>query len=299
MAKGTLAIRRQIKSIRNTKKVTKAMEMVSAAKMRKAVAAVQQTRPYASGAWDLLRYLSPHVNKKMHVLLQERPVKCAGIVVVSTNRGLCGGFNNMLTQTVMKLAEKEKKESGAHVELMTLGKRSRDMLVRFGYPVVADFIKKDITTSVWDVLPLIHLIIEKYEKQEYDRVYLVYTDFISSVKQKAVVKQLLPFGLAEHAESQEEGATARVRGVFAEFLFEPEEEEVLQYVIPRLLESQVFQSVLESEASEHSSRMIAMHNATEAATDFLADLQFTYNQIRQAGITQEIAEISSGRAAME
>src|SRR3989338_1381727 len=126
MAKGTLAIRRQIKSIRNTKKVTKAMEMVSATKMRKAVAAVQATRPYASGAWDLLRHISPHADKKSHLLLQERPIKRVGIVVVNTNRGLCGGFNNVLVQNTVKLAEKEKQESGAEIELMTLGKRSRD-----------------------------------------------------------------------------------------------------------------------------------------------------------------------------
>ncbi|MBI2644945.1 ATP synthase F1 subunit gamma [Candidatus Uhrbacteria bacterium] len=298
MAQGTLAIRRQIKSIRNTKKVTKAMEMVSAAKMRKAIAAVQATRPYATGAWDLLRHLSPHADKKLHPLLQERPVKRVGIVVVSTNRGLCGGFNTTLAHHVVRLVEKEKKNSDVSVELMTIGKRSRDTLARLGYTVAADFIKKDMTVSVWDILPLVHLIVEKYEKQEYDRVYLVYTDFISSVKQKALTKQLLPFGLFESDASQEEGVDA-VKDAFAEFLFEPGESEVLDYVIPRLLESQVFQAILESEASEHSSRMMAMHNATEAASDFLADLSLAYNQIRQAGITQEIAEISSGRAAME
>ena len=272
--------------------------MVSATKMRKAVAAVQATRPYASGAWDLLCHLSPHADKKSHLLLQERPIKRVGIVVVSTNRGLCGGFNNVLVQKVVKLAEKEKQESGAQIELMTLGKRSRDMLVRFGYPIVADFVKKDMTVSVWDILPLIHLIVEKYEKQEYDRVYLVYTDFISSVRQKVLVKRLLPFDLFENDASQEEGVVSK-KEPFAEFLFEPGESEVLEYIIPRLLESQVFQAVLESEASEHSSRMMAMHHATEAASDFLSDLSLAYNRIRQAGITQEIAEISSGRAAME
>jgi len=297
MAKGTLAIRRQIKSIRNTKKVTKAMEMVSAAKMRKAISAVQSTRPYAHGAWDLLRHLAPHADRKLHPLLQERPVKRVGIIMVSTNRGLCGGFNNILVQQVVKLAEKEK-VSGAHVELITLGKRARDMIARFGYLLAADFVKKDITHAVWDVLPLIHLITEKYEKQEYDKVYLAYTDFISSVKQKATIKQLLPFDPFVQDADQEDGASLKKES-FAEFLFEPGESEVLDYMIPRLLEMQVFQAVLESEASEHSSRMIAMHNATESATDFLADLQLTYNQIRQAGITQEIAEISSGRAALE
>jgi F-type H+-transporting ATPase subunit gamma len=298
MAKGTLAIRRQIKSIRNTKKVTKAMEMVSAAKMRKAICKVQATRPYAHGAWDLLRYLSPHADKKIHPLLQERPVEHVGIVLVSTNRGLCGGFNNVLVQRVVQLAEKEKKESRAQVELITIGKRARDMVARYRYPIAADFIKKDVTANVWDILPLVHCIVEKYQKQEYDKVYLVYTDFISSVKQKATVKQLLPFHPFSNGVDQEEDADLK-KDMFAEFLFEPGESEVLEYVIPRLLEIQVFQAVLESEASEHSSRMIAMHNATEAATDFLTDLQLTYNQIRQAGITQEIAEISSGRAALE
>ena len=163
----------------------------------------------------------------------------------------------------------------------------------------ADFQKKDMTTSIVDILPLIHSITKKYLAGELDRILLCYTDYISSVRQKPVCKQLLPL---EIEDSDEHHAIPNIKGrqkELSQCLFEPSETQVLSYVIPRLLEVQVFQAVLESEASEHSARMLAMHNATDAATDILSDLHLTYNQIRQAGITQEIAEISSGRAALE
>ena len=280
--------------------MTKAMELVSAAKMRKAIAAVLATRPYATFAWDVLRYLAGRTSDIAdQPLLAARAPRKVGVIVVSTNRGLCGSFNAVLASVVRKKIELVKKEGATWVEVYTIGKRCRDILARAGLTVAGDFVKKDITVSVADVLPLAHVIMKQYTAGEVDRVYLAYTDYVSSIKQVPTCIQLLPLALEDvdeqHALPSSEGRQKEL----AQFLFEPSETQVLSYVIPRLLEVQLYQSVLESEASEHSARMLAMHNASEAATDILADLRLSYNQIRQAGITQEIAEISSGRAALE
>ncbi|MDP2630808.1 MAG: ATP synthase F1 subunit gamma [Candidatus Uhrbacteria bacterium] len=299
MAKGTLQIKRQIRSIGNTKKMTKAMELVSAAKMRKAIAAALATRPYALQAGSVLKYLSTqNRGEQLHPLLMVRPVKRVGIIVVSTNKGLCGGFNAALATLVRNKIDEEKKHGG-QCDVLTIGKRARDILARFGASLTADFPKKDMTTSIADVLPLIHTAVKQYLDGTLDRVLLVYTDYVSSVRQKPVCETLLPFSFDEEDEkSATQSNTERMKEL-SQCLFEPTPEIVLDYVIPRLLETKIFQAVLESEASEHSARMLAMHNASQAATDILLDLRLTYNQIRQAGITQEIAEISSGRAALE
>lgn len=294
--KGTLQIKRQLRSIGNTKKMTKAMELVSATKMRKAIYAALATRPYATFAWDILRYLATRTNDaSLHPLLQTRPVKNVGIVVVSTNRGLCGGFNASLAACVRQEMIVVKEKNAKNVEVFSIGKRCRDILARAGMAISADFVKKDITTSIVDILPLAHTIIKRYTEGTLDRVYLAHTDYISSVKQKSVCKMLLPLTTVSVSNQRSEGRQKELSGV----LFEPSETRVLSYVIPRILEVQLFQAVLESEASEHSARMLAMHNASQSATDMLSDLRLTYNQIRQSGITQEIAEISSGRAALE
>ncbi len=276
------------------------MELVSAAKMRKAIASVLCTRPYATFARDVLRHLSSLTRtEELHPLLEVRPVRTVGIVVMSTNRGLCGGFNANIANLVRQRIAEEKNNGATAVELFTVGKRARDLLARVYPSISADFPKKDITTSIVDLLPLAHMIIKRYSEKTLDRVTVVYTDYISSVKQKAIARNILPLTLESFDEQT--GATVSDSRVqeFSQSIFEPSPELVLGYVIPRLMEVQLFQAVLESEASEHSARMLAMHNASEAATDILSDLRLTYNQIRQSGITQEIAEISSGRAALE
>lgn len=292
MPSGSLAIKRQIKSTTNTKKMTKAMELVSASKMRKSIGAVLSARPYADAATELLAYLAPRADKKLHVLLQERKVKRVGVILISSNRGLCGGFNANLSQAIGALAQEEKDHGAESVELFTLGRRGREYASRSGHTITADFLKSDVTRSVVDIMPLIHTVVEKFEKGELDKVMVVYTHFYSTMRQKPVTFQLVPFSAPDFSPS------ANQRD-FAQFLFEPTDAQVLSYILPRLLETKVYKAVLESEASEHSARMMAMHNASESATDLLFDLQLSYNQARQAAITQEIAEISSGRAALE
>ncbi len=280
--------------------MTKAMELVSASKMRKAIAATLATRPYARHAGSILQYVSSQRSgEQSHPLLEIRPVKKVGIIVVSTNKGLCGGFNAALAALVKKRIAEEQHQGAVSCEIFTIGKRARDLLARFGVSLTADFPKKDITTSITDVLPLIHTVTKRYIEGTLDRVVLVYTDFISSARQKPTSQAFLPFLLEEEEGELEAPSSGARMKELAQCIYEPSPDQVLQYVIPRLLEAQLFQAVLESEASEHSARMVAMHNASEAATDILSDLRLTYNQIRQSGITQEIAEIASGRAALE
>ncbi len=291
MAKGTLVIRRQIRSIGNTKKMTKAMELVSASKMRRAVAAALATRPYATTAWDILSRLDPRHDEQLHPLLAKRPVHTIGIVLISTNRGLCGGFNNALLSQMHACVAKEKAAGASQALIFSLGKKGGEYAARFGYSIKADFPKNDITRSVVDISPISHVISDMYIRGELDKVVLIAMQFVSSVKQRPVAKTLLPLEIEEVTEENKKNHTP--------FLFEPSDSEVIEAILPRLLDVQIFQAVLESEASEHSARMLAMHNATSSASDLLSDLKLTYNQIRQAGITQEIAEISSGRAALE
>lgn len=264
------------------------MELVSASKMRRAVATALATRPYAQGARDILNRIDPSHNALLHPLLAKRDIKKTCIVVISTNRGLCGGFNNALIQTLNRRTATLNKDS---VLLVTLGKRGRDAAMRSGYTLLADFVKEDITRSVTSVIPIVSLISEYYSSGTVDSVQLVSMHFVSSVRQEPRVASLLPFAIDEYRDPQ---IAAQNQG-----LFEPSDEEVLSCALPRLLEMQLFQAVLESEAAEQSARMLAMHNASQSAQDLLSDLRLTYNQQRQAGITQEIAEISSGRAALE
>lgn len=314
-------IKRRIKSISNTKKITKAMELVSAAKMRKAVNRVLSSRHYASSSWQVLMDLaSKHSTRReqeeikaLHPLLQERPeIFNAAVVVISSNRGLCGGFNNNLVEQGLRVW-RHAKELGQKVSFITFGKKAREGLMRAGAPIAADFLKDDITTDILKTAPLVRLIIDDFLQYKYDKVELIYTDFISTLIQKVQVKKILPLDTkadellgkikGESAgTSDKAGKQERVAGGledWQEYIFEPGPDQILEELLPRLLEVQIYQAVLESEGSEHSARMLAMRNASEAAGDIIGDLTLTYNQARQANITREIAEISAGKIALE
>ncbi|MBI4262398.1 ATP synthase F1 subunit gamma [Candidatus Uhrbacteria bacterium] len=328
MAVSPKIIKRRIRSVSNTKKITKAMELVSAAKMRKAVARTLASRAYAGTAWELVQRLTMRVDYQ-HPLLgnkqdestysssdsddaseesrssrQARTVNKTAVIVISSNRGLCGSFNARIAGEALKMKD---------VEYITMGRKSRDIIRRNGATIAADFEKKDITTSIADLSPLTRLVMDGFLDGTYSRVSVVYMDFISSLVQQSRVKQLLPF-IAEEDEnlgvigtsprnltptlSSEEREKLTKRGEY-EYLIEPAPDVVLNDLLPRLVELQLYQSVLESEASEHSARMLAMRNATDAAGDMMQELTLMYNQARQAGITREIAEIAGGKAALE
>lgn len=315
MAGGSRDLKRRIRSIGNTKKITKAMEMVAAAKMRKAVRAVLATRDYANLAWATILHLAKKENVDQHVLLK-RPAKVnrVALVLVGSNRGLCGGFNMQVAQKAIASIKKHEK-AVEDTDVLALGSRSRDVIRVAGYRVVADFKKEDLTLQVADVASVARLIMDDFVKGKYDKVFVAFTDYVSSLKQVPRVKQLLPIepepddflgvvgkspGVGATKEFiEEKGERYLKKGDYSfEYVFEPSAREVLDQMLPRLIEMQVYQAVLESEASEHSARMFAMRNATDAAEDMIDDLTLTFNRARQASITQEIAEISSGAAAL-
>lgn len=318
----TKEIQRRIKSVNNTKKITRAMEMVAASKMRKAIEAVLKTRTYANLSWTTVINLSKAVNgtRQAHELLSDREVvKRVAIVLLASNRGLCGGFNssvmNKAHDSVVKHIKNSKGEK-IETDFIVVGKKGMSINSRYGHNVVAEFSKLDISSEVKEVMPIARMVIDDFKTGKYDKIMVAFTDFVSPAKQMTRVKQLLPIdvtaekdhylgvvgkdtrvGLDKEFVEKKEDKYLRDKDGYV-FTFEPNEEEVLDEMIPRLIEVQLFQALLESNASEHSARMAAMHQATDAAKDLVKQLTLFYNKARQASITAEIAEISAGADAL-
>ena len=308
MPQATREIKRRIRSIKNTRQITKAMELVSAAKMRRAVANVLATRTYANLGWELLAELSKKTPTEDHSLLnQVTGTNRIAVLVVSSNRGLCAGFNNQLSSRVQKYIKKTVGNSETKVELITLGKKGRDLMWRAGFDIVAEFDKPDVTSKLEQVTAVAKMLVADYLAGKYDKIIMAYTDFISPITQKSTLKQLLPIetkqdpelGYAKVHHIPVEVVDKKLENNFDfEYIFEPSPAEVLENLLPRLLEVQVYQAVLESDASEHSSRMLAMRNASDAAKDMIDSLTLAFNQARQASITAELADITGGRVAV-
>jgi F-type H+-transporting ATPase subunit gamma len=312
-------IRRRIKSINNTKKITRAMEMVSAAKMKRAVAAVLAVRTYAQSAWSVLGNLARAFEKYELGLLERREVKNILIVVFASNRGLCGSFNAQIGRIVKdtladprklkinriggKKIESSVPNSELGIDFVTIGKKAENIIRRLGKNIIATF--PDLAHSTWvdDIRPLSKIVIEEYLAKKYDKVVIVYTDYISTISQKTKIRQILPVSktdLEKQISEMEAHARGEIKDEFKiEYKVEPSPAEVLESIFPRLIEMQIFHALLESNASEESARMIAMRNATDAAEEMADSFTLAYNQLRQMKITQEIAEISAGRAALE
>ncbi|HNX11053.1 MAG TPA: ATP synthase F1 subunit gamma [bacterium] len=311
----TKEISRRIKSVSSTKKITKAMEMVSAAKMRKAVEAVIKTRTYANLSWETVLHLanlSQAKNEVLHPLLSARSsVKRVAVIVVTSNRGLCGGFNS----AIIAKAKESIKKHDVETDIILVGKKGLP-LAQAGYNIAAEFSKSDLILSAAETNPIARMAVADYLTGKYDKVMLAYTDFVSAVKQVPRVKQLLPvdvnaedeyLGVVGKSETvgtkkdylEEKSKKHLSAGEFTyDYTFEPGPNEVLDRIVPRLIEVQLYQALLESSASEHSASMAAMHQATEAASDMVSELTLFYNKARQASITAEIAEISAGANAL-
>ncbi|MBT4121210.1 MAG: ATP synthase F1 subunit gamma [Candidatus Magasanikbacteria bacterium] len=319
MGVNTKAIKSRIKSVGNTKKITKAMEMVAAAKMRKATEAALNTRTYATMAWDLLVSLSK-VQKEKLPLLDVRPVKKLLVVLITSNRGLCGSFNsNIIRKTSAQLKDpknisRQRTEMGdmeaseeVEIDVIGIGKKGADFAKKNNYNLIASYSEFSDTPKLDAIMPISQMIIDEYTKGNYDKVVVAYTDFKSAIAQVAKFRQVLPvsetdiekmigeLGSDKDAKDKENEEKKEI----ADYVFEPSKSEVLETILPRLVETQVYQAVLESSASEHSARMMAMRNASDAAEDMIKELNLTFNKARQAAITQEIAEIAGGAAALE
>lgn len=287
MAAGqTRDIKRRIRSVTNIGKVTRAMEAVSASKMRRAQDATLRSRAYAQRAADVMSYLRAQSGGRNvgHPLLAENPSGKAGILLITPNRGLTGG----LVLNVIRHAVRDAEEHvGGDARWVAMGKKGRDFLARRHADLVAEFTDVQDTPSILEISPIARLILDGYLGDDFSSVDLVFADFESVVKQTPVTQQLLPIEIPESVETS--------RAVFE---FEPSPEEVLDEVLPRLVEMRIYQALLEAQASEHSARMVAMSNATKAAGDLVDDLTLQYNKARQTDITAEILDIAGGAEAL-
>jgi len=302
MPVSTRLIRRRIKSVTNTRKITKAMELVAASKMKKAVQLTLSSRDYAQTARLIVDEIMHRVDPATHALLtgvrEEAPAASGGtlrtmVIVCSSDKGLCGGFNTHgLKRTFAFLKER----SGDELKIMTIGKKANAAVKREGYEIMATFEAISNAPSFERSKPVGALAVNEFVEGHADRVFIMYMDYRSALRQEPTVEQLLPL-IPEPAI--EEALKRSTEPGVSDIAFEPDPGMVLDKLLPKLVETRVYQALLESSASEHSSRMMAMRSATDNATSMLDDLTLTYNQARQAGITQEISEISAGKAALE
>jgi len=277
----------KIKSVQSTKKVTSALEMVSASKIKKAKDQMLEARPYAKQMQTIIGHLAHASPEYRHPFMKEREVKRIGYVVISTDRGLCGGLNtNLFKKCVADM--KVWQDKGVKVDVVTIGNKASSFFKKIDVELKASIPSLGDKPELTKLIGVVKVMLEAFADEKIDRLNLVFNDFINSIVQKPMVHQLLPL---EPTEDE------KIKKNF-DYLYEPEAKDVLEFVLGRYVESLVFQGVLENLASEHSARMVAMKSATDNATDLIKDLQLIYNKARQAAITQEISEIVGGAAAV-
>ena len=293
-------IERRIRSVKNIGQVTRALEAVSASKVRKAQSAVTNTRPYAHEAWRVLTDLSKQAGAgaNLHPLLTERPVKAIDLIVISSDRGLCGAFNYNVIRAALEFVRKQK----VPVNIISVGRKGRELLFRSGQKIVAEFSNLPATPSILDVSPIGRTTVEDFLVGRADAVFIAYTDFVNTLSQKARVRPLLPLAMGAQEDQiahNEIGVVEASRQARFEYLYEPSIKTILDTLVPRFTELQVYQAILESIASEHSARMVAMRNATDNAKVLVDTLTLIRNKARQTAITSELLDIAGGAEALK
>jgi F-type H+-transporting ATPase subunit gamma len=295
-------IKRRIRSVKNIAKVTRAMEAVSASKMRRAQAQVEATRPYANKAWEVLTFLARlrQSQADLQPLLQDRKINTICMVLITADRGLAGGLNSAIINTAWRQIQ-QWEDDGKKVSLVTVGRKGRDWMARFGVPMRATFVnvgdrptseflegaKKATGADINSVSPIARVVIDDFTNGDCDAVYLAYTDFVNVLRQVPTVRQILPIRPGE--------PTAPMA---PDYIFEPDAQTVLSMVLYNITELQILQALYESIAGEHAARMVAMRNATDAANDLISDLTLSYNKARQEKITKELIDIAAGANAL-
>ena len=280
-------IRRRMRSIENTGKVTKAMELIAASRMRRAQASVLAGRPYSEKIQEVIAHLAAQPaddSDSVQPLLERRPVNRVEIVHVSPDRGLCGGLHSTLNRRVAQFIL----EQQAPVTVIAVGRKGRDFMVRYGQDVKAIFINLGDRPSLADTITFSHMVIDDYSDGSADEVYISYVEFVSTTVQRPVVKRLLPIVPAELRAEEKVG-----------YIYEPNSLTVLGALLPRFVEMQVYHALLELIASEQSARMVAMRNATENAQDMVTDLTLLANKVRQESITNELLDILGGTSGLK
>jgi len=283
----TKELRKQIGSIKNTQKITSAMEMVAASKMRKAQERMARGRPYNDRVRSVIGNVANAAPEYRHVFMQEREVKRIGYIIVTTDKGLCGGLNvNLLRSTVRDI--RTWVDQGVEVDLCLIGNKGGQFFRSFGGNVVASTSHVSENPAISDLIGSIKVVLDAFEQGRLDKVYLAYNVFVNTMTQQPTINQLLPLD-----PRQDEGLQHRW-----DYIYEPEARDLLEGLVTRYIESQVFQSVVENTACEQAAKMIAMKSATDNAGDLIDELELIMNNARQSAITQELSEIVSGAAAV-
>jgi len=281
-------IRTKISSIKNTQKITKAMEMVAASKMRKTQERMQATRPYARRIRQIIHHLAHAHPEYRHPYLESRDGKRTGIIMVSTDRGLCGGLNANLFRSLLRRM-REWENAGHELELSVMGQKGVSFFSGVGAQITAQATQMGDTPHLEDIIGVVKVMVDKFDAGELDEIHLVFNEFVNTMTQKPVVQKLLPIEVEEQEEELKH---------HWDYIYEPEAQLVLDQLMQRYIESIVYQAV-ENKSCEQAARMVAMKSASDNAGKFIDELQLLYNKARQAAITQEISEIVSGAAAIQ
>ena len=285
---GGREIKTKIKSVQNTRKVTRALEMVSASKIRKAQERMKASRPYARAMKQVIGHLAQANSEFQHPYLVERKeIRRVGYVIVSSDRGLAGGLNNNLFRKLLGEI-RNWQQQGIEVDVVTIGQKASVFFRRIKVDMLASVTHLGDTPHVDQLVGVIKVMLDAYSSGKVDKVFLVYNDFVNTMTQRAAFDQLLPLPASDTAVAHHDW----------DYLYEPDAQTVLEHVLTRYIESLVYQAVMENVASEHAARMVAMKSASDNATKMIDSLNLIYNKARQAAITQEISEIVGGAAAV-
>jgi F-type H+-transporting ATPase subunit gamma len=284
---GAKEIRTKIASIKNTQKITKAMEMVAASKMRKAQERMRAARPYADKMRNVVAHVANANTEYKHPYLVDRDVKRIGVIIVTTDRGLCGGLNGNLFRKSLRQF-KEWEDEGKELDLSIIGKKGVAFFGRIGGNLVGSTSQIGDTPTLEDLIGTVGLMLDAYNEGRVDRVYIIYNQFVNSMTQSADIEQLVPLVPEESDEMSHHW----------DYIYESGSEDVMEQLLTRYIESLVYQSVVENIACEQAARMVAMKSASDNAGKLIDELQLVYNKARQAAITQELSEIVSGAAAV-
>jgi F-type H+-transporting ATPase subunit gamma len=285
-------VRRRISSVRNIAQITRAMQMVAASRMKRAQDAILAARPYSDELRQALARVAGAVGVDVDPLLDRRPVRRVGLIVITTDRGLVGSLNANAVRAVLRHVAEEATLAGeeAEVSAVTVGRKGRDALRRAGVPIAAHFAQLGDRPSFADITPIARLVTEDFLAGTYDRIEIAYSTFINTLSQRPVVVTLLPVEQPGMGEAETETND--------EYLFEPSPEAVLSRLLPHFVAIDIYRAVLENRASEQSAQMVAMRSATDNANELIGDLTLVYNKTRQANITREMTEIASGAEAL-
>jgi len=286
---GAKEIRTKISSINKTRKITRAMEMVAASKMRKTQERMRASKPYANKIYEVVKHIARANSEYRHPFMGEREIKRVGIIVITTDRGLCGGLNaNLLRETIRNV--RDWKEQGKEVDVAVIGRKGQAFFKRVGGNILASADHLGDTPKINDFIGLVKVMLDAYYKGTIDSLHVVYNEFVNTMTQKPLMKQLLPLPKAEEDN--------KTMGHHWDYIYEPDAKDLLNDILERYIELQVYQAVVENIACEQAAKMIAMKSATDNAGELIKEFQLAYNKARQAAITQELAEIVGGAAAL-